>query len=339
MAMTDPFASVQNIHRQQWKLASFSLFCLAVSGCTPSTPEASSPVVIANSSAPASGKAPLVVVTTDVLCNLVKTIAKETIELKCLIAAGTDPHSYTVTPADRQAIETASLLLYAGYGFEPTIIKAIEATKNTAPKVAVNEVAVTKPLKMVADGQTETDPHVWHDAQNGIKIVTALQAALSKTMPAQANTYATNAQTLTTELMQIDNWIKTQIATIPAKSRKLVTTHDALGYYGKAYDIPIEGTLQGLSTDEKPTPTRIQKLVTEIKTSGVPTIFAEATANSKLLETVATEAKVKISSTPLFVDGLGEAGSNGDTYPKMLVSNTKVITEGLGGKFAPLAVK
>jgi manganese/iron transport system substrate-binding protein len=335
--MTNSLTLVHNF-RQHWKVTSFLLLCLIVSGCNPapsSSISKSSTSVVTTT----KGKTPLVVATTDVLCNLVKTIAKETIELKCLIAAGTDPHTYTVTPGDRQAIETASLLLYAGHGFEPTIIKAIEATKNTAPKVAVNEIAVGKPLQMVEDGKPETDPHVWHDAQNGIKIVELLQAVLSKAIPAQDKTYATNAKILTTELSQIDIWIKAQIATIPAKSRKLVTTHDALGYYGKAYGIPIEGTLQGLSTDEKPTPTRIQKLVTELKSSGVTTIFAESTASSKLLETVANEAKVKISMTPLFTDGLGEAGSTGDTYPKMLVSNTKVITEGLGGKFEPFAVK
>ncbi len=345
MAAIDSFISIQHLYRQRWKAASVLLFCL--SGCTSaptpptSTPPTSTPSVSApptNESTPSS-KAPLVVTTTDVLCNLVKTIAKETVELKCLVAAGTDPHTYAVTPADRQAIETASLLLYAGHGFEPTIIKAIEATKNSAPKVAVNEVAVPKPLQMVEDGKTETDPHVWHDAQNGIKIVESLQAALSKAVPDQAATYAANAKTLTTELAQIDSWIKVQMATIPEKSRKLVTTHDALGYYGKAYGIPIEGALQGLSTEEKPTPVRVKKLVTEIKTSGVPTIFAEAANNSKLLDTVAVDAKVKVSTNPLFADGLGEAGSTGDTYPKMLISNTKTITEGLGGKFQDFTAK
>jgi manganese/iron transport system substrate-binding protein len=338
MAAIDSFISIQNLYHQRWTVASFLLFCLA-SGCTPaatppaeSTPNSKAP--LANESAPSS-KAPLVVATTDVLCNLVKIIAKETIELKCLVAAGTDPHTYAVTPADRQAIETASLLLYAGHGFEPTIFKAIEATKNTAPKVAVNEVAVPKPLQMVEDGKTESDPHIWHDAQNGIKMVESLQAALSKAIPAQSATYATNAKALSTELTQIDSWIKVQMATIPAKSRKLITTHDALGYYGKAYGIPIEGALQGLSTEEKPTPTQVKKLVNDIKSSGVPAIFAEATSSSKLLETVANEAKVKIATAPLFADGLGEAGSAGDTYLKMLVSNTKVITEGLGGKIEP----
>jgi manganese/iron transport system substrate-binding protein len=330
MATIDSLVSVQYMYRQRWKAASFLLCCLTMSGCNPpSTPK--SPVT--------NGKMPLVVATTDILCDLVKTIAKETVELKCLVVAGTDPHTYAVTPADRQAIETASLLLYAGHDFEPTIIKAIETTKNPAPKVAVNEVAVPKPLQMVEDGKTETDPHVWHNAQNGIKMVESLEAALSKAIPTQAATYATNAKALITELSQIDSWIKTQIATIPPKSRKLVTTHDALGYYGKAYNIPIEGALQGLSTEEKPTPTQVKKLVTDIKSSGVPAIFAESTSSSKLLETVANEAKVKISTNPLFADGLGEAGSAGDTYLKMLVSNTKVITEGLGGKFEPFITK
>ncbi len=340
MTAIDSFTPIQYLYRQRWKVASVLLCCL--SSCTPaSAPPTDKPLASTppTNESVASSKPPLVVATTDVLCNLVKTIAKETIKLKCLVTAGADPHTYAVTPADRQAIETASLLLYAGHGFEPTIIKAIEATKNTAPKVAVNEVAVPKPLQMVEDGKTESDPHVWHDAQNGIKIVESLQAALGKAIPAQAATYAANAKTLTTELAQIDSWVKEQIATIPEKSRKLVTTHDALGYYGKAYGIPIEGALQGLSTEEKPTPVRVKKLVTEIKTSGVPTVFAEATNSSKLLDTVAGDAKVKVSTNPLFADGLGEAGSTGDTYPKMLISNTKTITEGLGGKFQDFAAK
>jgi manganese/iron transport system substrate-binding protein len=333
----------QDVRRKHWKVAPFLLFSLMINSCggVPTSPsgESASPPATSVDKQVASSKAPLVVATIDVICNLAKTIAKETIELKCLIAAGTDPHTYAVTPADRQAIETASLLLYAGYGFEPAIIKAIEATKNTAAKVAVNEVAVNKPLQMVEDGKAETDPHVWHDAQNGIKIVASLESALSKAVPAQAATYAANAKSLTTELTQIDTWIKAQISTIPVKSRRLVTTHDALGYYGKAYNIPIEGALQGLSTEEKPTPTRVKKLVAEIKTSGVPTVFAEASNSSKLLDSVAVDANIKVSTDPLFADGLGEAGSSGDTYPKMLISNTKVITEGLGGKFQAFAAK
>jgi manganese/iron transport system substrate-binding protein len=274
---------------------------------------------------------PLVVVTTDILCDLVKTIAQSTIELKCLVSPGTDPHTYNVTPADRQAIEQAQLILYSGYGFEPTLFKAIRATTNPATKVSINELAVANPLKMSEDGKKELDPHIWHDAQNGIKIVATLQATLNKAFPEHAATYSQNAKTLSIQLGQVDSWIKTQITTIPITSRKLITTHDSLAYYGQAYGIPIEGALQGLSTAEKPTPTRVKNLVAEIKKAKVPTIFAESTSSSKLLETVATEANVKISTSTLFADGLGSDG--GVTYAKMLISNTKTITEGLGGKY------
>jgi manganese/iron transport system substrate-binding protein len=148
MATTDFLVSAQDICCKYWKLAPFLLFSLVINSCsnapTSFSGESTSPPATKDNLTVANSKAPLVVATTDVICNLAKTIAKETIELKCLIAAGTDPHTYAVTPADRQAIETASLLLYAGHDFEPTIVKAIEATKNTATKVAVNEVAVTK---------------------------------------------------------------------------------------------------------------------------------------------------------------------------------------------------
>ena len=124
-----------------------------------------------------------------------------------------------------------------------------------------------------------------------------------------------------------------QIATIPLKQRKLVTTHDAFGYYSKAYGIPIEGALGGISTEEAPTPARVGALAIYIKKQGVPTIFAETTINPKLIEAVAKEAKVKVSDRELFADGLGENGTEGETYQGMLIANTRTIVEGLGGKY------
>ena len=316
----------------------------ALASCTPtpsSTDSTSSSPAVSSvaTNESASIKKPLVVATTSVICDLAKQIAQDTIDLKCLIGAGADPHDYQPTPADRQAIDNAKLILYAGYNFEPSIIKLIKASSNSAPKVAINEVAVTAPLTMEEDGKKETDPHVWHNAQNGIKIVAAIQSSLAKVVPANANKYSSNAKALTTQIGQIDTWIKSQLNTIPSKSRKLVTTHDALGYYADAYKIPVEGALQGLSTEEKPTPVGMKKLVDEIKKTGVPTVFGETTSSSKVLEQVAKEANVKIFSKPLFADGLGEPNSGGETYQKMLLANTQAVVEGLGGKFQPFVAK
>lgn len=299
-----------------------------------------------------------VVATSSVLCDVTKRIAQDTIDLTCLIPAGTDSHVYEPKPSDRKAIEQANLIVYNGYGFETDLIKLIQSTKNSAPKVAIGEIAVPKPLKGEEHEHEhgagekdrehgaakkaeekhehgEFDPHVWHDAKNGVRMIEAVRDNLNKVSPNNTATYTSNAEKMTRELAQLDSWIKAQISTIPAKQRKLITTHDAMGYYAAAYGIPIKGALQGISTEEKPTAGRVKELVGEIKQASVPTIFAEATINPKLIATVSREAKVKVSDQRLFADGLGEKGTNADSYEKMLIANTKAIIEGLGGKYTP----
>ncbi|MCU0543286.1 MAG: zinc ABC transporter substrate-binding protein [Oscillatoriaceae cyanobacterium Prado104] len=288
---------------------------------------------------------PEVVATSSVICGLTQEIAGNTVDLKCLVSPGSDPHVYQAKPDDRRAIDRAKLILYSGYDFEPSLIKLIQATSNKAPKVAVAEQAVPNPLMAEDEGHSHgghshgkdgkvPDPHVWHDAKNGIAMAKVISNHLAKVAPNQAAVYNRNTQKLTGEPTRLDNWIGAQIATIPTRQRKLVTTHDALGYYSKAYRIPVVGALEGISTDENPTAGRIASLVRDIRAAGVPTIFAEVTVNPKLIETVAREAKVKVSPRKLHADGLGEAGSEADTYQKMMVANTRTIVEGLGGRYA-----
>ena len=288
----------------------------SINACS-SAPTSSNPDTSITTSVAKSENSPLVVATNSVSCGLARQIAGDTINLKCLIEAGTDPHLYQPKPEDRKAIDSAKLILYGGYSFEPSLIKLIQASSNTAPKIAVNEVAVPNPLlfeeahdhahdkadkrdKGDKKAAKEADPHVWNNAANGIKIAQAISNSLSTLRPDQASTYAKNTAQLVGELEQIDVWIKAQIATIPQDSRKLVTTHDALGYYAKAYDLPVEGALNGISTEEQPTPTRVKELVEVIKTSKVPTIFAEVSINPKLIAAVAKEANVKVAERELY---------------------------------------
>jgi len=315
-----------------------------------SAPTSNNPDISIKTSVTKNENLPLVVATNSVSCALARQIAGDTIALKCLIEAGTDPHLYQPKPEDRKAIDSAKLILYGGYSFEPNLIKLIQASSNTAPKIAVNEVAVPNPLlfdeahdhahdkadkpdKGDKKVTKEADPHVWNNAKNGIKIAQAINNSLITLRPDQASTYGKNTAKLVGELEQIDVWIKAQIATIPQDSRKLVTTHDALGYYAKAYGIPVEGALNGISTEEQPTPTRVKELVEMIKTSKVPTIFAEVSINPKLIATVAKEANVKVAERELYADGLGAKGSEAETYAGMLIANTRTIVEGLGGKY------
>jgi manganese/iron transport system substrate-binding protein len=295
---------------------------------------------------------PKVVATTGVICDITKEIAQSSIDTTCLIKPGDDPHAYQTKPEDRKAIETANLVLYGGYNHEPSIIKLIKSSTNSAPKIAVHELAVPKPLmgkhehehgeekaenKPHAEGEKVPDPHVWHNPKNGIRMVETIRDELKKLSPANAQLYTSNAAKLTDDLQKIDTWIKAQIATIPADKRKLVTTHDALTYYADAYGLENPVALQGVTTEEQPTAARIAELSSEIKTAGVPTIFAETTTNPKLMETVAREANVKISDKELYSDELGGPGTGADTYQGMLKTNTCAITSGLGGNCTAFA--
>jgi manganese/iron transport system substrate-binding protein len=307
-----------------------------LTGCK--APDSQQPGTVASNPSQASTtnekKAPKVLVTNTVLCDLTKQIAASTIDLVCLLTPGSDPHIYKLTPAARQSIEQAQLILYGGYDFEPELIKAIKSSSNPAPKVAVHEVAVPQPQQFEEDGKSTTDPHVWHNAQNGAKIVAVIEANLEKLVPAQAAIYQQNTQKLTTEITQIDTWIRSQINTIPIDQKILFTTHDALGYYSKAYGIPVDA-LEGVSTEEKPNAARAKELIDKIKKTKVSTIYVESTLNPQLIKAVAQAAKVKVSEQEIYADGLGEISSSGETYQKMLISNTKSIVEGLGGKYRP----
>ena len=325
---------------------------LGLVGCT-STPQTSNTApnssVATQTQASPTANLPKVVATTGVICDITKEIAQSSIDTICLIKPGDDPHAYQTKPEDRKAIETANLILYGGYDHEPSIIKLIKSSTNSAPKIAVHELAVPKPLigehehegeqktegKPHAEDEKVPDPHVWHNPQNGIRMVETIRDELKKVAPSNAELYTSNAAKLTTNLQNLDTWIKAQIATIPADKRKLVTTHDALSYYANAYGLEVAGALQGVTTEEQPTAARIAELSSKIKSAGVPTIFVETTTNPKLMETVAREANVKISDKELFSDELGGPGSGADTYEGMLKTNTCAITSGLGGNCTP----
>ncbi len=333
--------------RQISGLAALSLI-IGLSGCSPAsqapssssaTPDTSTETGTETSDTASTGDRPLVVATTTDVCDVTRQIAADTIDLKCLIEPGADPHEYAPNPEDSKAIEQAALILYGGYNFEPQLIKLIEATSNPAPKVAVHEEAVPNPQQFEDEGETVTDPHVFQNAKDGAQIAEVIGQNLSQLEPDNTALYTENAAKVTDELTQIDTWIKSQIATIPAAQRKLVTTHDAFGYYSKEYGIPVIGALQGISTEEQPTPDRVTTLVKEIEVADVPTIFAEATINPKLIEAVAKEAGVSVADQELFADGLGEKGSEGDTYQKFFIANTKTIVEGLGGTYTPFQPK
>lgn len=277
---------------------------------------------------------PKVIATSTIIADLTESIGGDKIELKGILKPGTDPHIYEPIPADSQSLEKADLILYNGYNLEPGLIKLMNAAGMQGRKIPVGEVA--KPLQLdKGKGEIVPDPHVWGNVQNVILMVNAIRDALIELSPDEKEKFTQNSSRLTKELQQLDQWIKTEIKTIPANKRKLITTHDAFQYYAHAYNIGIVGTLIGISTEEQPSAQTVKKLVEAVKNSGVPAIFAETTINPALIKTVAEESGVKLAPKSLYSDSIGAPGSDGDSYIKMMVANTRAIVEALEGKYTP----
>jgi manganese/iron transport system substrate-binding protein len=206
-----------------------------------------------------------------------------------------------------------------------------------AKKVAVGEVVT--PLDFDKKGEIVPDPHVWGDAENVIIMVNEIRDRLIELSPDDKEEFTQNAAQLNQELQRLDSWITQQIQTIPQNQRKLVTTHDAFQYYTRAYGLEVAGTLIGISTEEQPSAQTVKKLSDSIKNMKVPAIFAETTINPVLIKAVAEEAGVKLAEQQLYSDSIGASGSDGDSYIKMMVSNTRAIVEALGGKYSPFVLQ
>ncbi len=373
------------VSRRFWSTATL-MIAIGLVGCSQnseSTQDNSSSAT--PESANLASNLPQVVATNSLLCDLTQQIAEDTIALTCLMQPGQDPHTYAATPSDRRAIDESALVLYGGYNSSPGIDRLIEASSNSAPKVAVYEVAVPDPLMgshdhghedaensahghdhdeaaeshshdhdeavaadhdanhdhtnhdhandeiAAADEELVPDPHVWHHAANNAAIVEVIAANLGQINPDAAEQYSQNADQLSDQFADINTWIEAQVATIPANQRKLVTTHDAFQYFASAYGLEVEGALSGLSTEEQPSAARLSELIDHIKAANVPAIFAETTATSQLIKTVADEAGVVVAEQPLYIEGPGGAGTSAETVQAMLISNTCTVVNALGG--------
>lgn len=287
---------------------------------------------------------PKVVATHSILCDLAEQIAQTTIDLTCLIEAGVDPHVYQSTPSDRRAIEDAQLILYNGYNFEPSIIRLMRVSRNSSPRVAVAEKAVPNPIMTdehhhhhhhhhheEESNGLAPDPHIWHNAQHGMAMARVIRDSLKELSPQQAELYNRNTEQILRQLEELHVWIERQVNTIPANQRTLVTTHDALGYFGETYGLQIQSALRSVSTEARPSAARIREVVNQIRSARIPTIFAETTSNPRLMAAIAREANVQLAERSLYADSLGASGSEATTYQRMLITNTCAIVKGLGG--------
>ena len=145
-----------------------------------------------------------VVASYSVVCDITAQIVADAAQLTCLIPSDQDPHTYQAKPSDREAIDTADLVFYAGLNFEPAIIDMATASETEAPKIALHDEAVQQVIEVEEEGEVNPDPHVWHDVENGLVMVTLIRDNLVAVDPDNADVYTQNAEKLAAELQALD---------------------------------------------------------------------------------------------------------------------------------------
>ncbi|MGB3305212.1 MAG: zinc ABC transporter substrate-binding protein [Thermomicrobiales bacterium] len=287
-----------------------------------------------------------VVASFSILGDWLTNVAGDYIDLNVLVPAGGDTHTFDPSPDQVAAIADADLVFEIGAGFEPWLDDIYDASGATAKRVVVSDGVTLRTLDDPdadehGEGDTHahdhgasgsTDPHIWGNVQNAIIAVDNISRALTLADPDMKAIYQSNAQAYIEQLRALDAAIKADVTKLPADERRLVTSHDALGYYCDAYGFTIVGTALGITTDEaEPSAKQVVNLIQQIKDAHVKAIFAENIENPALMESIAKEAGVTIGP-PLYTDALGEPGTEGDTYIKMMTFNTNAIVSALLGQ-------
>jgi len=267
-----------------------------------------------------------VVATTVQITALTRDVGGDRIDLSGLIQPGADPHTFEPTASDLTKIEGADAILRHGLGLDDWLDGTLQAGAHA--QVTTVTAGIT-PLKIDENGATVDDPHVWHDPDNDKIMVDNIAAALDKADPTNKPAYDANAATSKKKLDDTKAQVQSIINEIPPDNRKLVTNHDALGYFARAFGLQVVGAvIPSVSTEAEPSAQETAALLDTISRENVKAIFAESSVNPKLATTLANDAGVKIVDD-LYGDSLGEPGSGADTVDGMLVTNAHKIADAL----------
>ena len=271
-----------------------------------------------------------VVATTSVLQDLIRNVGGDKVAVKTLVGPDGDAHTYEPTPSDAKAISTARLVVINGLGLEGWLTRLMGSAGFTGTRVIATEGIAPLTMAEEAGGKarTVTDPHAWQSLQNGQIYVANIAKGLAAADPANAATYRQNAEAYSQRLAALDSKIRAELAEVPAPQRRVITTHDAFQYYGKAYGVAFIAPI-GLSTEEgEPSAGDVAKLERQIKREKLHALFLENISNSRLIEQLARDTGA-IVGPPLFSDALSKPDEPAPTYIQMFEYNTATLKAGM----------
>lgn len=284
---------------------------------------------------PADGKLP-VVCTTSLIADAVQRIGGEHVRVECLMGPGVDPHRYTASPGDIQKLTRAKIVFHHGLHLEGKMGDVLEQPRAGQKSVVITAALDEKKLRAGDGGDGPHDPHVWFDPRLWADCLPLIATALQEADPDHKADYEKATADYRAEMLKVDRELEDLANTIPANRRKLVTSHDAFGYFGDRYGFEVHG-LQGVSTVSEPSTKDVSDLAKFLADNRVPAVFGETSVPSKGLKAVldATEYqyahKVRLvgGETSLYSDALGDPGTPGETYLGMIRHNMTVIVTAL----------
>ena len=279
--------------------------------------------------------APLKVVATfSILGDLTQRVGGERVEVLELVGPEADAHVYQPTPADAKMIAQAGLVVVNGYGFEGWIDRLIKSSGYRGKVVTAGAgVRTLKRRQPPGESQDnaqdrnsrdgEVDPHAWQDLSNALRYVDNIAAALSAADPAGHEIYRANAEKYKREIVALDEQIRTSFNAIPAEQRRAVTSHDAFGYFSRAYGIAFISPV-GINTDAEPSAGDVGRIIRQIRREHIRAVFMESISDPRLLKRIRQESGARIGGT-LYSDSLSKADGPAATYLDLMRHNARTL--------------
>ncbi|CAM8625036.1 LraI ABC-type metal ion transport system, periplasmic component/surface adhesin [Comamonadaceae bacterium] len=269
-----------------------------------------------------------------ILGDLVRVVGGDRVVVTTLVGANEDAHVFEAKPADAKTLLASKLVVTNGLGFEPWAGKLIKASGYKGETVVASKGV--KPRHMEGEqghgahaghAHEEADPHAWQNPNNVALYVRNIAAGLAKVDAAGAATYQTNADAYVKELQALDAWAKAQIATIPGDKRKVITSHDAFGYFAAQYGVKFLAP-QGLNTETEPSAKQVAQLIKQIQREKIRAVFVENMSNPKLIAQLSKDAGATLGAS-LYADALSNADQPGATYLQMMRHNVTQLVAGM----------
>jgi zinc/manganese transport system substrate-binding protein len=278
-------------------------------------------LVLAPLAARAAGKL-RVVTSFSILADLVRHVGEDAVSVDSFVGPDGDAHVYDPRPKDLRTLLAAGLLVRNGLGLEGWMDRLTGAA-GFKGKVVIAAESVTPRTMREASGAIATDPHAWQDPRNAILYVQAIATGLASADAGNAARYRDAADRYGGQIARTDAWIEATLAPVPIDRRRILTTHDAFGYYGARYGIELLSA-EGISTDTEPSAKAIAALVRQIEREKVRAVFIENMTSPRMAQMLARETGAVLGGT-VYSDALSSPGGPAPTYLEMLRHNTTLF--------------